>query len=154
MAEFNLAIPTVLENEGGYIFDKFDPGGETKFGISKRSYPALDIKNLTVEEATAIYLKDFWLFGGIIDQKVATKLFDSYVNIKHTAVYYIQEIVLQSVKPDGIYGEVTEDAINRYDANSLLTQFRNRLKQHYIDWAAANPGEKKDLNGLLRRAEQ
>ena len=47
-SSFDLAIPIVLENEGGYINDPNDPGGETKYGISKRSYPALDIKNLTV----------------------------------------------------------------------------------------------------------
>ena len=56
MAEFKLAIPRVITNEGGYVNDPDDPGGETKYGISKRSYPALDIKNLTVEQATAIYL--------------------------------------------------------------------------------------------------
>ena len=65
-SSFDLAIPIVLENEGGYVNDPADPGGETKYGISKRSYPALDIKNLTVEQATAIYLRDFWQFGGII----------------------------------------------------------------------------------------
>ena len=44
MAEFSLAIPIVLENEGGYVDDPNDPGGETNFGISKRSYPNVDIK--------------------------------------------------------------------------------------------------------------
>ena len=29
----------MIENERGYVFDKNDPGGETKFGISKKSYP-------------------------------------------------------------------------------------------------------------------
>lgn len=37
-----------------------DPGGETNFGITKRSYPNLDIKNLTKEEAIEIYRRDYW----------------------------------------------------------------------------------------------
>lgn len=46
-------------NEGGYVNDPLDPGGETKYGISKRSYPKEDIKNLTIERATQIYKNDY-----------------------------------------------------------------------------------------------
>jgi lysozyme family protein len=154
MAEFSLAIPIVLENEGGYVNDPLDPGGETNFGISKRSYPTVDIKNLTKEEATAIYLRDFWKFGGIIDQSVANKVFDSYVNMEHIAIFLLQEIVLQVVKPDGIYGEVTEDAVNRMDPNALLTAYRAKLEQHYRNIVLAKPEEMKFLDGWLRRAKQ
>lgn len=46
--------------EGGYVNDPNDPGGETKFGISKRSYPHLDIKNLTEDDAKKIFIEDFF----------------------------------------------------------------------------------------------
>ena len=46
--------------EGGFVHHRDDPGGETKFGISKRSYPHLNIKNLTKQEAIDIYRRDFW----------------------------------------------------------------------------------------------
>jgi lysozyme family protein len=46
--------------EGGYSFDLGDPGGETKYGISKRTYPHLDIKNLTLDDAKWLYSKDYW----------------------------------------------------------------------------------------------
>ncbi|MEQ9566685.1 MAG: glycosyl hydrolase 108 family protein, partial [Pseudomonadales bacterium] len=56
---------------------------ETKYGISKRSYPHLDIKNLTVEEAKAIYLKDFWEKLGChqLADEIAIELFDTSVNM-------------------------------------------------------------------------
>lgn len=54
------AITFTLGKEGGYSFNPADPGGETKYGISKRSYPRLDIKNLTVQQAKLIYYKDYW----------------------------------------------------------------------------------------------
>ena len=49
-----------IPNEGGYINNKNDPGGETNMGISKRYYPKEDIKNLTRERANAILYKDIW----------------------------------------------------------------------------------------------
>ena len=60
MIEFKDIINNVLQSEGGYVYDKDDPGGETKYGISKRAYPELDIKNLTKDDAKAIYLRDYW----------------------------------------------------------------------------------------------
>ena len=54
------AIDFVLSIEGGYSNDQNDPGGETRYGISKRSYPALDIAHLTVDQAKEIYKKDYW----------------------------------------------------------------------------------------------
>ena len=43
--EFNDVIDKVLEHEGGYVNDPNDLGGETKYGISKRAYPDVDIFN-------------------------------------------------------------------------------------------------------------
>ena len=41
--EFNEIIEKVLEHEGGYVNDKDDLGGETKYGITKRFYPQRNI---------------------------------------------------------------------------------------------------------------
>ncbi len=54
------AITFTLSWEGGYSFRSDDPGGETNYGISKRSYPTLDIKSLTKDEAIEIYKRDYW----------------------------------------------------------------------------------------------
>ncbi len=57
---FQKAIEFVLKWEGGYIWDKNDPGGETKYGISKRFHQNLDIKNLTIDQAKEIYYHEYW----------------------------------------------------------------------------------------------
>ena len=62
-ARFLKAFEKVLRHEGGYVNDPLDLGGETKYGISKRSYPHLDIKNLTLDQAKQIYFRDFWQRG-------------------------------------------------------------------------------------------
>lgn len=63
--KFEKAFGYMIENEGGYVFDKNDPGDETKFGISKKSYPHLNIKALTLEDAKKIYYEDYWIKGKI-----------------------------------------------------------------------------------------
>ena len=37
-----------------------DPGGETKFGVTKRTYPLENIKAMTLERAKVLYLRDCW----------------------------------------------------------------------------------------------
>lgn len=57
---FERAFDHVVGEEGGYVNDPQDPGGETKYGISKRAYPGVDIKNLTLDVAKDIYRRDYW----------------------------------------------------------------------------------------------
>lgn len=58
---FDKAFELVVGLEGGYSNDPRDPGGETKFGISKRYHPELDIANLALEQAKSIYLNGYWI---------------------------------------------------------------------------------------------
>ncbi|MBI5328869.1 MAG: hypothetical protein HZB80_11375 [Deltaproteobacteria bacterium] len=61
---FERAIDFVIKQEGGYVNNPADPGGETNYGISKKAYPALDIKNLSQDAAKEIYKKDYWSKAG------------------------------------------------------------------------------------------
>ena len=55
MAMFEPAVTKLLDLEGGYVCDPDDPGGKTNHGITKRSYPDIDIKALTRDDAIRIY---------------------------------------------------------------------------------------------------
>ena len=59
-ANFGACRAEVFKYEGGYVNDQHDPGGETNLGISKRSYPKEDIRNMTRARAAQIYRRDFW----------------------------------------------------------------------------------------------
>ena len=50
-SKFCKAFENLIKIEGGYNYCRFDTGRATKFGISKKSYPNLDVRNLTIEEA-------------------------------------------------------------------------------------------------------
>jgi lysozyme family protein len=82
---FAQALAFTLQREGGYVNDPDDPGGETNYGLSKRAYPDLDIRNLTLEQAAQIYRRDYWDapgFGRLAEVApwVAIRLFDLGVN--------------------------------------------------------------------------
>jgi lysozyme family protein len=88
-----------------------DPGGETKYGISKRSYPSVDIKNLTELQARQIYFRDFWtpLHGEELYDGVAWQLFDFAVNSGiQTALRAYQRAL--GVADDGHFGPVSLNA--------------------------------------------
>ena len=79
---FERAIEFVLKHEGGYVDNPADPGGETRFGISKKTYPALDIRNLTIEAAKEIYRRDYWQKSGCeaLEWPLSLVVMDSAVN--------------------------------------------------------------------------
>ena len=106
MANFDKAIERVLINEGGYVNDPNDAGGETKYGISKRAYPGVDIKNLTTDEAKAIYKKDYWdkIKGDNINSdEIAYEIFDTAVNMGVRTSSKIAQMVVGAY-PDGFIG--------------------------------------------------
>ena len=80
--EFMQAVNHVLLMEGGDVNHPDDPGGETNYGISKRSYPLINIKELTEAEAVAIYHQDFWepVAAKVSDLRLRMLAFDSAVN--------------------------------------------------------------------------
>lgn len=82
---FAQALSFTLQREGGYVNDPDDPGGETNYGLSKRAYPDLDLRNLTLETASRIYWRDYWYEPGFalvaeVAPELAVRLFDLGVN--------------------------------------------------------------------------
>lgn len=67
--------------EGGYVNDPDDPGGETKWGISKTFHPDEDIVNLTPDRAAEIYFEEYWLSSGAdeLPAPFCTVVFDTAV---------------------------------------------------------------------------
>lgn len=154
--KFNKAIEMVLSHEGGYVTDIDDPGGETNFGISKRSYPNLDIQNLTRDEAIEIYQRDWWEkygYGNIENPEIAAKIFDLAVNMgPGTAHTHLQLAVMASgpaiIKLDGILGPNTFNAINSHPSPALLlATLKLKAVKYYTDL-----NQSKYLKGWIYRA--
>jgi lysozyme family protein len=143
---FDTVFDRVIGHEQGYVNDPKDPGGETKWGISKRSYPHLNIKDLTREQARDIYLKDFWIRinADALPDGVAFQLFDFAVNSGiETAVRYLQRAL--DVADDGDWGPVSQQAANSASETDMIMRlsaerldFMTRLRNwphHGKGWA-------------------
>jgi lysozyme family protein len=138
MDKFTPALQIALRDEGGYVFDKNDPGGETNYGISKREYPYLDIKALTPCQAGEIYKKDYWqeAFNEINSQEIVNKTFSVGIDIgMYHAITCLQRAVRAAsgveLEEDGILGDETLTHINSCNAVSLLSALKSEMAGYY-----------------------
>ena len=89
-ANFDKALSMTLEYEGGYVWDPYDPGGETNMGITRatmdRAYQQGivshdSVKDLTQEEVAKIYYEMYWKPSNAdkMPDPLATLYFDTVV---------------------------------------------------------------------------
>lgn len=108
MTSFDKAFEILIGHEGGYVNDVNDRGGETRYGISKRAYPHIDIANLTLAQAKAIYRTDYWDKAkcSSLPPDLALLVFDAAVNNGvGAAIRWLQRAA--NVTADGIIGPKT-----------------------------------------------
>ena len=143
---FERAVQIVLEKEGVFSDDARDPGGLTKYGISQKAYPDLDIANLTVDQAKAIYQSDYWakVRGPDLAWAFALPLFDCAVNQGPGVAVRFFQLAL-GVKPDGAFGPATLAAAQSQQAkpDDVLVKFMAQRIVHYASlgtWPAFGTG--------------
>lgn len=121
---FDQCFDKLISHEGGYVNDPRDPGGETKFGISKRAYPQVDIKALTLDAAKSIYKRDYWDRAQCdkLPPALAYMLFDTAVNSGiGQAIRLLQRAL--GLADDGALGPLTMAAVHRLDAEVICAKF-------------------------------
>jgi lysozyme family protein len=167
---FKKAFAELIGNEGGYKCEAEDHmdwssgvigKGElrgTKFGLSAGTYPNLDIKNLTVEQAQAIYYTDWWTrFGGEnMPYELAFQVFDSEVNHGHTmGIKFLQKAL--DVAADGIVGAITLGRVRAMDEDKLIMRFlavRMRFFTKCSTWDKHGRGWANRVANLLMAATE
>jgi lysozyme family protein len=159
MADFNLAIPILLQEEGGAKFtnDLSDAGGATKYGVTLAELvahgcdfdgdgdtDAEDVKAMTEEQANEIYLADYWnkyRLGEIESQSVAMKAFSLIVNAGGNGAKIIQRGAMAlgaDITDDGGFGDHTIAALNGVDATQLMDAIVEAQKTYYWSITAKN----------------
>jgi lysozyme family protein len=152
---FDEAFEIVIGHEGGYVDHPNDPGGATKYGISRRSYPGEDIAGMTLERAKAIYLRDFWGPAGCdaVPNPLKFDLFDYAVNSgPKTAAKALQRIV--GAHPDGIIGPRTLLAISSRNPQALAARLLGARLQMMTDlptWPSFGKGWARRIADNLQR---
>ena len=138
---FSVIIQKILQHEGGYVNDPDDLGGETKYGITARRYPDLDIKNLTRAEAIEIYRRDFYIpmgIGKMTNINLALNYMDMGVNagIKNATTLLNEAKTIVAANPDKDIVAVYKD-----------------LRREYYRKVATYRNNQKFLAGWLNRVE-
>lgn len=145
---FEACVAVILYHEGGYVNDSNDPGGETRFGISKRSFPNVNIKELTLEHAKDLYRRYYW------DMCECDKLpdwarlivFDCAVNQGvPRAVIDLQRI--SGSKPDGIIGPKTLERVFDMEPTDFIGEYAMKRFGRYY----SNPRWKHFGGGWAKR---
>jgi lysozyme family protein len=131
--DFISCFKIVLGHEGGFVDDPDDPGGATKYGISQRAYPTIDIHELSEREAMQIYESDYWdkIKADYLPAKLRLILFDCAVNQGVArACMFLQRSC--GVSADGIVGPQTIKIASELPVEFLIDSISRQRMQAYV----------------------
>ena len=171
---FESAFEKTVGLEGGFGADPRDRGnwssgrigvGElrgTKYGISAAAYPTLDIKNLTLNHAKDIYLRDYWLplsLDEVQSEALADEIFDTGVNMGLSTAVKIAQRALNFLgigvyQEDGIIGPLTLAGINLWaqkDEQALFKAMNGFQFMRYVE--IVNASDHTFAHGWMRRIQ-
>lgn len=133
MALFEIAFALVLEHEGGYVNDPYDPGGETIYGLSRNYHPdAWANGRPSIEKAKSIYKRDYWdsCHCDQLPPQLALMVFDSAINQgPKQAIRFLQRAL--NVEDDGIIGPQTLKAAHKSNPIIALVSLASLRIKHY-----------------------
>jgi lysozyme family protein len=184
MADFKIAYAETMRIEGGYANDPKDTGGETWKGVSRKNWPkwagwALIDKAKTQTGFPAslrsnpalevlvmqFYQAQFWdknKLGNLVDQSIATEMFDTGVNmgVSQAAVFLQRSLnvlnknatVYPDIAVDGIIGSATVALANKFKSPQMLYNALNTLQgARYFAICEANKSQERFFYGWATR---
>ena len=161
---FGRSLAEVLLHEGGFVEHPADPGGATKYGITRptlarfrgRPVSVVDVRNLTREEAATIYRRLYWepIHADELPAGLDLALFDFAVNSgPERTVRTLQGIL--AVHDDGIVGPATLAAARKADAAVVvrrLTRSRLAFLSRLASWPIFGRGWRRRALAVEREA--
>ncbi len=167
-SRFEQAVEIVLQHEGGFVHHPQDPGGATKFGITRETLSRVrgrpvtieDVRALTRAEAVAVYRGLYWdaVRAEDLPPGLDLAVFDLAVNSGPARAARMLQTVL-GVAADGIVGPVTLNAAWQSDpAETIrrLTRARLGFLGRLATWPAFGRGWRRRIlaveQGALRLA--
>ena len=148
------------DNDLAFVIPEYvpgDTGGCTKFGIDAASHPGVDIPNLTLVQATAIYRDCEWAHCrcDALPAHLDTAIFDCAVNNgEAVAAILLQRAIIDcgtEIAADGEIGPQTLHLASLANGPALLRRHLQLRRQRYADIVLHNPRDAKFLKGWLNR---
>lgn len=173
MTHVEAIVEAVIRREGGFVNDPVDRGGATNFGITQATLSRYygfaatvdDVRNLTVDVAKEIYLRNYY-YGPSIDslhKELQPFLFDSAVNHgARRAIMFAQGVCNQAgyrplLQLDGAVGPNTRKGIEwAHDVMGMvyLKALVEERRNFYRVIVLADPKQKRFLNGWMNRVNE
>lgn len=165
---FERALELVLAQEGGYVDHPLDPGGATKFGVTRRTLaawrgvspwrklPKREVRALTAAEAGAIYRAEYWdaVRGDELPGGVDYAVFDYAVNSGIARAAKALQRAAEA-RADGMVGGMTLRAVRQYDPRTLIHRLCERrlsFLRRLGTWRAFGRGWSNRVNGVREHA--
>lgn len=132
---FERALDIVLNLEGRdrITDDPSDPGGLTKWGISQRAFPSIEIRTLTFEQAADLYRVFYWNKTRCDDlpEGVDLCVFDMAVNCGVSAACKALQRAVNAI-PDGVLGPQTLSAVKAIPKATVIERIMHQRITHYL----------------------
>jgi lysozyme family protein len=173
MADFTRAFQLVIANEGGYVNDPDDPGGETYKGVARKifskwegwtkidllkrqpGFPGNLDKDVELQHDVEEFFRvNFWdkINGDqIASQKMAESIFDFGVNAGVGTSAALAQMVV-SADVDGVIGKNTVAKLNVFIPEHFLAAFTVAKIARYINIVKKRPASRKYFYGWICRA--
>lgn len=162
-ASFSRVIPLLIDYEGDNVVkDPHDYGGLTRYGISQRQYPTLDITALSFDDACLILERDFWVryrLSEIKEQIIANQIFFTIINMNPLKAMRIIQLAINAsgrgvinVKVDGVLGTLSIQAINSLAPYWLSDRIRLETCRYYLELTDLDKSQIDNFRGWIRRA--
>jgi lysozyme family protein len=146
-SRFHHAVELVMRHEGGFVHHPRDPGGATKFGITRetlsqatgRPVSVEDVRALTRAEAVTVYQGLYWdvVRADELPPGLDLAVFDLAVNSGPVRAVRMLQTVL-GVAADGIVGPVTLSAAWQADPTETIRRL-TRARLGFLGRLAAWP---------------
>lgn len=166
LTPFDVAFNFTVGQEGGFSKDPNDPGNwtsgivnqgtllGTKYGIAANSYPKLDIANLTLDDAKAIYKKDYWdKLPATLAPKAAGVVFDQAVNSGISRAIKILQATV-GTPADGVWGPKSDSALLNYDQTNFTAKYCSTCILFYTSLSTFSIYGKGWMNRISKRLQE
>lgn len=146
MSSFETTFTRTIGHEGKFQANPKDRGNwtggkegvgqlkGTKWGLAAMTYPDLDIANITVEEAKAIYKRDWWDKLGMERWPNVMKyqMFDAAFNHGSGRANQFLQYAVKTTE-DGKIGPKTLAAVATMDPNDIVMRFLAKRLRYFTE---------------------
>lgn len=144
-----------LEGGGKYVNDPNDPGGPTKWGIAQNYHPGVVVRDLTWDDALAIYEREYWhpqRLSLLKDLRVVRQVLGFVIHLGGRRAIRVLQSCLRATgrhtNVDGVLGPNTADKVNEVHPDIMVPVFKEAM----AGWYRAHKQESPYLRGFLNRA--